>query len=57
MTAGNRQGFIIINLRARIRIYGVTSLPPVRRPSPPSSAPEKPGGNARAREISFSIRD
>lgn len=39
MTAGNRRGFIIINLRACIRIYDVTLLPSV--PRTPSSAPTR----------------
>lgn len=38
MTAGNRQGFIIINLRACIRIYDVN--PP--HPSSPGSSSSAP---------------
>lgn len=48
MTAGNRQRFIIINLRACIRIYDVTLPSPslvLRRPSPRHLL--RPGGNAR----------
>lgn len=47
MTAGNGQRFIIINLRACIRIYDVTLPSPLvlRRPSPRHLL--RPGGNAR----------
>lgn len=41
MTAGNRQRFIIINLRACIRIYDVT-LPSAPRPSSPVSSSSAP---------------
>lgn len=46
MTAGNRQGFIIINLHACIRIYDVT-LPPRSSSPVSSSSASTRGGNAR----------
>lgn len=56
MTAGNGQGFIIINLRACICIYGAPSVSPLpfRRAAPlpsPVICPIGPDGDGSAPQI------